>query len=133
MIRFSFEVSGCDFADEMFTLFRVFSFGTFVMKRFISNLSPVEGEEHDPSTEVSCPDLRSLVPWEFDSIRREIRVPVILCELPLGRDGVADEEILPPNCTLVFESLLDGVLDRVIRGPVKSWGGTCKIGADRSN
>ena len=34
---------------------------------------------------------------------------------------------------LVVEGLVDGVLDRVIRGPIKSWGGTCKIGADRSN
>ena len=68
MIRFSFKVSGCDFAGEMFTFFRVFSFCTFVMKRFISNLPPVESEEHGLPTEVSCPDLRSLVPWKFDSL-----------------------------------------------------------------
>ena len=43
------------------------------------------------------------------------------------------EAIFPPNCTLVVEGLVDGVLDRVIRGPIKSWGGTCKIGVDRSN
>ena len=46
---------------------------------------------------------------------------------------MADEEILPPNCTLVVEGLVEGILDRVIRGPIKSWGGTCKIGADQFN
>ena len=47
---------------------------------------------------------------------------------------MAGEEIVSPNCTLVVEGLVDGVLDRVIRGPIKSWGGTsCKIGADQSN
>lgn len=130
MIQFN-AMSGCSFAGEMFTFFRVFSVCTFVMKRFISYLPPIESEEHGSTTELFAHICKF---WCRESLNHFDKSSVyyffILCELPLGRD-MKDEEFFSPNRTLVVEGLMDGVLDLVIRGPIESWGGTWKKGEDR--